>query len=241
MQDNETKTYITNPIEITAHIDTLVHRRIRGDLKILDEGEVVRVIFLGYEGVGEGSHILLERLVSLGASNRLDIAKDVAVDYTEEGVSFSFESRTIDIEDRDGSIRLAFPGRIIKSQRRRFFRARPAPPPPLFEVVLSSKEISAKCPVTDISAGGIAFLTGLDSNWLKPGMKINLEFTLPGCNTVTVNGIFRSHVLIKSNDPNKRYRCGVEFVGIPERIQDRIVKFVFDCQKEEIKRKRERI
>lgn len=240
MQDNETKTYITNPIEITAHIDTLVHRRIRGDLKILDEGEVVRVIFLGYEGVGEGSHILLERLVAIGTLNRLDIGKDVSVEYIEDGVGFFFESRSIDIEERDGCIRVSFPKRLVKSQKRRFFRMRPLPTPPIFEVIVNTETVSAKCPVNDISAGGLAFVSGLDNELLTPGMIVNLEFCLLDGFVVKVGGIVRSLSALESPPSKGKYRCGVEFVGISESIQDRIVRFIFNLQKEELKRRRER-
>lgn len=239
MQDNEPKTYITNPIEIAAHIETLVHRRLRGDLKVSGEEEVVRIIFLGHEEAGDSSYILVERLVALGALNRLDISKDVSVEYMEDGIGFYFESRTIDIEDRDGCIRLAFPKQITKSQKRRFFRARPLPPP-IFEVVINTEMVSEKCPVNDISAGGLAFITELDDKLVGPGMKVNLDFRLSDGYVIKANGIVRSHSPIDSPMPRKKYRCGVELVDIPERIQDRIVRFVFNLQKEEIKRRRER-
>lgn len=237
---DEPKTYITESVEIAAHIDTLVHRRIRADLKIADEEEAIRVIFLGHGGSGEESHVLLERLVALGALVRLDIGKDVAVEYIEDGIGFSFESRSIDIEDRDGCIRLQFPVRLTKSQKRRFFRAHPLPSH-IFEVVVSTEAIAVKCPVNDISGGGIAFLTDIGSEWIKQGTTINLEFRLSDGYNVKVKGILRGHTPLDSPLTKKKYRCGVEFVDIPESIQDRIVKYVFNLQKEEIKRRRERL
>jgi c-di-GMP-binding flagellar brake protein YcgR len=233
------KTYITNPIEIAAHIETLVHRRIRADIKILGDGDIVRVIFLGHGGTGEDSHVLLERLVPLGASDRLDIGKDVHVEYLEDGVAFYFESRSIDIEDSDGCIRLGFPARVVKSQRRRFFRIAPSPPPPVFDVVVDTGSISSKGLVKDISAGGLAFLTTLDSDYLRPGMEVGLGFSLPDGYAVNARGIIRSHVPTNESAPNRKYRCGVEFVRIPESVQDRIVAYVFNRQKEEIRRHRE--
>lgn len=240
MKDEEPRTYITYPIEIAAHIDTLVNKRIRGDLKILDEGEVVRVIFLGHGGDGGGAYILLERLVAIGTLNRLDISKDVSVEYIEDGVGFFFESRSIDIEDRDGCIRLSFPKRLVKSQKRRFFRMRPLPTPPIFEVIVNTETVSVKCPVNDISAGGLAFISGLDNELLTPGMIVTLEFCLLDGFVVKAGGIVRSLSIVESSLPKGKYRCGVEFVGIPESIQDRIVRFIFNLQKEELKRRRER-
>lgn len=240
MKDEEPRTYITYPIEIAAHIDTLVHRRIRGDLKIQDEGEAVRVIFLGHGGEGEGAYILLERLVAIGALNRLDIGKDISVEYIEDGVGFFFESRSIDIEERDGCIRVSFPKRLVKSQKRRFFRMRPLPTPPIFEVIVNTETVSAKCPVNDISAGGMAFISALDYELLTPGMILNLEFSLLDGFVVKAGGIVRSVSFIESQPSKGKSRCGVEFVGISESIQDRIVKFIFNLQKEELKRRRER-
>lgn len=240
MKDEEPGIYITYPIEIAAHIDALVHKRIRGDLKVLDEGEAVRVIFLGHGGDGEGAYILLERLVAIGTLNRLDIGKDLSVEYLEDGVGFFFESRSIDIEERDGCIRVSFPKRLVKSQKRRFFRMRPLPSPPIFEVIVNTETVSVKCPVNDISAGGMAFISGLDNEWLTPGMTVNLEFRLMDGFVVKVGGVVRSLSALESPPSKGKYRCGVEFVGISENIQDRIVKFIFNLQKEELKRRRER-
>lgn len=240
MQDTEPKTYIANPVEIAAHIDSLVLRRIRADLKVGGDEEAIRVIFLGHGGSGKDSHLLLERLVALGALNRLDIGKEVDVEYMEDGVGFYFKSRSIDFEDKDGCIRLGFPEQIVKSQKRRFFRVHPAPPPPLFEVVVNTETISAKCLVNDISAGGLAFTTDIGNELIKPGMGINLEFRLADGSLMKVKGIVRSCSLIESLLPKKKYRCGVEFIDMPESLRDRIVKHVFDLQKEEIKRRRER-
>lgn len=240
MQDTEPKTYITNPVEIAAHIDSLVLRRIRADLKVEGIEEAIRVIFLGHGGSGKDSHLLLERLVALGALNRLDIGKEVDVEYMEDGVGFYFKSRSIDFEDKDGCIMLGFPEQIVKSQKRRFFRVHPTPPPPLFEVVVNTETISAKCLVNDMSAGGLAFTTDIDNELIKPGMGINLEFKLADGYLMKVKGIVRSCSLIESLLPKKKYRCGVEFTDMKESLRDRIVKHVFDLQKEEIKRRRER-
>ncbi len=239
MKNEEPGTYITNSIEIAAHIDDLVHRRIRGDLKISGEEEAVRVIFLGHGGAGEGSHLLLERLVAIGTLNRIDISKNVSVGYAEDGIWFYFESRSIDIEDRDGCIRLAFPERIKKSQKRRFYRVSPMSSS-IFEVVVNTEIIAEKCPVIDISAGGLAFVTNLADDWMKPGMLVALEFYLLEGFMVRANGILRSHSPIEYPLSRKKYRCGVEFADIRESIRDRIVKFVFNLQKEEIKRRRDR-
>lgn len=237
----QTETYITDPIEIAAYIDTLAQRRIRGDLKVSGGDATIRVIFLGHGGEGDGSYVQLERLVPLGALNRLDIGKEVVVEYMEDGVAFSFESRSIDIEDRDGCIRLGFPANITKSQRRRFFRVYPDPPPPIFEVVINTDRISAKCTVDDISAGGLSFFTDIENNLLKPGSEIGtLSFTLPDGYIVKARGVLRSHIPTIDPSPKKRYRCGVEFIGITENVQDKIVNYVFSRQKEEIKRRKER-
>lgn len=238
MKNEEPGIYITNSIEIAAHIDGLIHRRIRGDLKISGEEEAVRVIFLGHGGAGEGSYLLLERLVAIGTLNRVDISNNVSVEYLEDGIWFYFESSSIDIEDREGCIRLAFPKKIKKSQKRRFFRARPLSSK-IFEVVVNTEMIAEKCPVIDISAGGLAFVTNLEDDWMKPGTSVILVFCLLEGFMVKVSGILRSHSLIESPLPRKKYRCGVEFEDIPESIRDRIVRFVINLQIEEIKKRRE--
>ncbi len=239
MQDLEPTTYITNPVEIAAHLDSLVLRRIRGDLKIAGREEAVRVVFLGHSG--DGSHLLLERLIALtDSSDRIDIGKDATVEYMIEGIGYSFESRSIDIEELDGSIRLQFPHRLIKSQKRQFFRIQPLHP--VFEVTINTETISERCPVSDISGGGISFLTDLGDYFLNPGTELKgLEFVLPNGYIVKANGILRSHIATNDRDPRKRYRCGVEFVGLHESIRDKIVVYVFNRQKEELKWRRERV
>lgn len=239
MNDDETKTYITNPIEIAAHIDTLVQKRIRADLKISGEEEAIRVIFLGHSEAKEGSSVMIERLVAIGASPRLDIGKDVSVVYSDSGATFYFGSRSIDIEDRDGCIRLALPQRVVKNQKRRFFRARPLSSH-IFEVIVNTEIVSEKCPVTDISSGGLAFLTTIEEDLMRPDNSIALEFSLPDGFIVKTNGILRSRTPIPSTVSRNKYRCGVEFADIRESVQDRIMKFVFNLQKEELKLRRER-
>lgn len=239
MQDLEPTTYITNPVEIAAHLDSLVLRRIRGDLKIAGSKEAVRVVFLGHGG--DGSHLLLERLLAIAdSSDRIDIGKDAAVEYMVEGIEYSFESRSIDIEELNGSIWLQFPQRLIKSQRRQFFRIQPLPP--VFEVTVNTETISERCPVSDISGGGISFLTDLGDDFLKPGMDVkSLEFVLPNGYSVKANGVLRSHIATNDRDPRMKYRCGVEFMGLHETVRDKIVGYVFSRQKEEIKWRRERV
>lgn len=239
MNDDETKTYITNTIEIAAHIDTLVQKRIRADLKISGEEEVIRVIFLGHSEAKESSYVMIERLVAIGASPRLDIGKDVSVVYSDSGATFYFGSRSIDIEDRDGCIRLALPQRVVKNQKRRFFRARPLSSH-MFEVIVNTEIVSEKCPVTDISSGGLAFLTTIEEDLMRPDNSIAIEFSLPDGFIVKTNGILRSRTPIPSTVSRKKYRCGVEFADIRESVQDRIMKFVFNLQKEELKLRRER-
>lgn len=239
MQDDGTKTYITNSIEIAAHVDNLAQRRTRGDLKISGAEEVVRVIFLGHSEAEKVSYVMMERLVAIGGMPRLDIGKDVSVVYSEAGATFYFSSKSIDIEDRDGCIRLALPTRIVKNQKRRFFRAHPTSFQ-AFDVVVNTEMVSEKCTVADISAGGLAFVTTIADDLMGPGTFVVLEFCLPDGFMVKTNGILRSHTVIPSTVSRKKYRCGVEFVDIRESIQDRIIRFVFNLQKEEIKRRRDR-
>lgn len=239
MSDLESTTYITNPIEIAAHLDSLVLKRTRGDLRIAGNEEPVTVIFLGHGG--DGAHLLLERLFALiDGSDRIDIGKDATVEYMIDGVGYTFETRSIDIEEMDGCIKLRFPSRLAKIQKRRFFRIQTLSH--VFDVIVNTETVSEKCQVSDISGGGISFLTDLGDDFLKPGMELkDLEFTLPNGYIVKTKGILRSHTATNDRDPRKRYRCGVEFVGLPESVRDKIVMYVFNRQKEEIKWRKERV
>lgn len=240
MQNTEQITYIVDPIEITAHIETLINRRIRGNINTESSKEPIRVIFLGHSGVGKDSYLLVERLIRVETSNRVYKGEDLTVSYFEDGIGYSFESGSIDVEERDGCIKLRFPARVLKKQKRRFFRM-PLPSVKPLDVIINTDEIAGKYLVADISGGGLAFFTSLDKEFLKLGMELtDIQLTLPDGYLIKTGGIIRSHFPTENRDPNKKYCCGIEFVGIRESVQDRIVTYVINCQKEEIKRRKER-
>lgn len=230
MKNEDPNTYITSSEEKAAHIDDLALKRTRGDLTISGNGQgTIRVIFLGHGGNGEGSYLLLERLIAIGPQNRIDIGERISVEYLKDGLCFSFESRSIDIEDREGSIRLAFPGKIKKNQKRRFPRTNPMPSP-VHEVVVDTGVFAERCSVLDVSAGGLSFITNFEEKWMKPGLPVSLAFTLPESVLVSTSGVLRSHILEEFHLERGKYRCGVEFTDIPGSVRDKIVALIANLQ-----------
>lgn len=84
----------------------------------------------------------------------------------------------------------------------------------------------------DLSGGGMLLMTEMS---LQPGQTLNLAFELPGGGAV----ICKSRVLRIFRDENTSkngVKAAMEFFELSERSRDRIVKFIFDRQREWIKK-----
>lgn len=84
----------------------------------------------------------------------------------------------------------------------------------------------------DLSGGGMLLLTDYD---LQPGQVINLGFELPGDGQISC----KSRVLRTFRDEytgKNSIKAAMEFFDISERFRDKIVKFIFNRQREWIKK-----
>lgn len=238
MAQSKKEIHTKNPKEIASQLDDLANHRARGDLKVKDDEEVVKIVFRGHSAEEGGFYIAIERLTTLWSSDRIGAGKDVTVSWQGDGGVFSFDSYTTDEEGKDGLIKLRFPEQVTRVQKRRFYRAS-APPSPPFTVIINTERKPVEFFVEDISAGGLALLTDLGKDILHEGMKLrDLQFTLPDGYTVTTSILVRYLFPTDYPDPKRRFRCGVMFVDISEQDQEKIVKYVFTRQREELKAKR---
>lgn len=122
---------------------------------------------------------------------------------------------------------------LIQKIQRRFWVRMPVTLPVAFTIDNSGGEAEeGSGQSVDLSGGGLLLLTDRD---LQPGQNLNLAFELPGSGLISC----KSRVLRIFHDEHtsKNFiKAAMEFFELSERSRDQIVKFIFDRQREWIKK-----
>ncbi len=131
----------------------------------------------------------------------------------------------------DGQVRLMGlerPVSVVRDQRRDHVRVACRIKVEL--AVLPETEATAAEPgvALDISGGGM-HLAGPAVARLKPGTRLKLGFSLPDATRVDTEA---EVMQVYYDDAGRRESVGVHFTDLPRRLEDRIVAFVFETQRQ---------
>lgn len=169
-----------------------------------------------------------------GALVTLPLGTEIKVTYGDELCIYSF--KTI-IKSKVNSplpmllLEKPDPKSIERIQRREFVRV-PANTPFEYGIITTGMEQEGvdlhKTNTLDISGGGLRFLTNM-SLQEKDLLQINL--TLENELMILIGQIMRISDYSKNNNPGLK-AVGVKFVNIHEADRDKIIKFVFDWQRQ---------
>jgi len=85
----------------------------------------------------------------------------------------------------------------------------------------------------NLSGGGVLFVTRAD--WLKIGSQIRIRLELPGREPFISPAIVR-RIVPPEEKESRGYRVACEFVDIKEGQRDALVKFIFEVQRERLKK-----
>lgn len=133
----------------------------------------------------------------------------------------------------DGSpaLRVPLPAKLLRLQRRNFFRVRtPKASPPVCEVPVEGAE-PLRFDLADLSVGGAAFVATPDGVALEAGTRIE------GCHVILPDhGDFTATVELRNltplpDDPRARVRLGCRFVGLPGTVESRIQRYINEVQR----------
>lgn len=115
---------------------------------------------------------------------------------------------------------------VHREQRRNFVRVQVDIPAKIR--VIDRNESTLDCFTRDLSGGGVALVVP-KSYILRPGLIIEIKFTLPQLNfPVTAKGF-----VIRVSEPNDTGFCvtSVQFIDLPESMRKRIIQFTFNRQR----------
>jgi len=172
-----------------------------------------------------------------GTTLNLPVGGKVAVQFFDEESAYEFYSTVLQrIEEPFISYLLSFPQQVNVIQRRRFYRLK-VTNLELNYCLVSQKEAkgrsdAAKLPlkeydkgkIYDISGSGVAFFVGTNGDELKPSRYLHLQIDLH-------TDFIETHAQVIRQFSIKDKLCvGTEFVGLEEKLTDRIVAYIFKTQ-----------
>lgn len=160
----------------------------------------------------------------------LHIGQNIKVCYTFKENSYAFVSRILDRRSEPIPVlTIKQPDEILKIQRRSFVRL-PISLPVYFKEV---QEQTVHQGITvDISGGGALFLSNVR---FAQGDLLDFELHLPERNSICCNAkVVR--LLIPQPGGGSKYKVAVNYVDISEPQRDKIFNFIFEKQREWIKK-----
>jgi c-di-GMP-binding flagellar brake protein YcgR len=137
-------------------------------------------------------------------------------------------------------VRIAFPERIRRHQRREYLRISPPVQQPLHvRLTVDGAEVQEK--VANISGGGLGFYTRLGREVLWPGRQIqSAGIDLPNGARISCAVTVRKHALndrtIMADRKPCPYYCGIEFTGADEQVRETVVRYVIERERDELRR-----
>lgn len=171
------------------------------------------------------------QLVPISAGTKVDV---LVLDYSR---AYGFSSTVIQRQTFPlPMIKIQFPEKVKKVQRRNFVRVQATLSVQYYFNEYHKKEeeeLPVYCGRTlDLSGGGICLFT---EHLVKYGQKIYLTIQLPNSIEVkTIGKVVRTEQL--GSGFEKKYKLGIQFIEINERDRDKIISYIFEIQRQLIKK-----
>ncbi len=165
-------------------------------------------------------NLVLERLLGV-----------VRVEFTVAGLPVSGQARVVSASSKEG-VRLSLPPKLLRVQRRRFFRVRA---PEGMEVLVHQGDGVRARALVDVSGNGAAFRAHASDVDLVPGAPLEMvQFALGPGRTFIAAATVRQRTSRTSTWSAERL-VGVEFEGVSPRDQDRLISWVTERERAGLK------
>lgn len=231
---------IVSPEKLKAHLKTLCAKKARLQLTIDNDKFEYHSIFLDIKSTPSADYFLIDLPPQSEAARLPKERRYATVAYRLEDKQFSFRTVMIEvISGPKGGIILQLPTSISRFERRRDFRVEPSARHPITLHFKYGREelISARAPVKDISAGGVAINTNLKDPLLAPGSALSdIRFELPSGETITARGVIR-YIVPNPEGATYKFKVGIQFTEIDRKNSEKIHKYVLKRQREQLKGK----
>lgn len=135
------------------------------------------------------------------------------------------------------ALRCAYPERLLRLQRRDYFRLT-APINPRIHCVLplrdeSGQEQAIDIKLLDISAGGVAVLVPpIGVSFVPDAVFHNARMALPELGEITASLVVRNVFAITQRDGTTHMRAGCEFVNLPAKMAAVLQRFIMKLERE---------
>ena len=180
-----------------------------------------------------GSSLLVGVPLDQGAEVRLRPNADVTMDVSLASGIVRYRTRVRGRTDNPPAVQLDWPTGSERIQRREHFRVT-IQVPVQGTAVIGTERRSVRGATMDMSAGGMRVRLG---EALPAGTRVELQVALPS----TAAALSCRGRVVRSGDVEaatgaERYWNGVEFMDMPESARKEITRFVFEVQREQMRK-----
>lgn len=239
---------ITGDNHLMLSIDQIIQTQIRKNLEyvcqrnaqltvVLEERpQTFSSIFLRTGKNNE--YAVIDMLIPDYGNQFLKASGKMRIDYTIEGIMYSFDTRFVEtMSRRYSSIKIVFPNFIKKIQRRKHFRVSPSIDKPIIVKLMDGIDEKA----ADISEGGLAIYTcHTEREFILGKVFKRLMLRLPNTSQhIITKAVVRN--FIRCNGNVVKNRCEIEFMDMRMPDRDLIATYVLARQRESISRSAERL
>jgi len=140
------------------------------------------------------------------------------------------------------ALRLTFPEKLTRDQKRNYHRVEVTPEDNV-RVAFSVDEKKVSCPVANISGAGIGFYSHYDTTVLHHGRVIEhpriemMETLHIDCMTI-IYAVSQMRYPVVIRGDKYQYYYGAEFTAIGNDIREKIIQYVIDKERDELKESR---
>jgi flagellar brake protein len=183
----------------------------------------------------EKNYLLLDAPANDKDRERIESGKNLSCEASMDGARIAFKSEQpqLTIVAGQAAIRLALPQRVLKVQRRAYYRASIPFRKPVTCAVPLPGDSTLACQVLDIGLGGIALSAPADSPGLEAGKTYNacrIDLHEAGSMEVSIRIQHASAPRQDGNNTVRRYGC--EFMGLRGSQETVIQRFVLQLERE---------
>ncbi len=183
----------------------------------------------------DSSYLLLDAPGNDSQREQIQNGNGLSLQGSMDGARIEFRSEQAALAELEGkpAIRLTLPQRILKVQRRAYFRASiPLQKPITCSVPFPNNSVLA-CQVVDIGLGGIALSASANSPELKAGNTYDkCQINLHEAGNLEVCVRIQHASVAKRDGNNSVRRYGCEFVGLRSAQETMIQRYVLQLERE---------
>ena len=232
---------IKEPSDIHTVLNMVIKQRSRFIIRLNNRGRSFSSILLKIDP----QVLLIDSLFPYEGNELIDHSSFISVKFIikeAKDVPYKFNSTYTASESFKGypALKISFPEIVKRDQKRLFHRVEPAVNEPVYaKFSMDGNKMTEK--IANISGGGVGFYTNLGKSVLWRGREIDrVSITLPDSPVINCLVIIQivsqtGHPVLIGGKPYYNY-CGAEFGNLDENTRNKIVRYVIERERTELKR-----